>query len=289
MKKILLFVVCGVFASQTWAQAPVIDGDLLLCPQEEGTATIINDQEYDSYQWYFKYWFLPDDFQPIPGANEASFTYDWNTYDQAILKVVVTLDGETYTSNEIQIDSWNWVGLVLFHDTSDEVVFDPDSETFLLCEGGSFELSINNPPYDTNIVWYKDEAPISGADASVYVVTEPGFYYVSAAPSFCPNNSNNSMGIAVAWNPECNLSVSQPEVGNYAQVYPNPTQDEIILASKTMVFDRYQLVDIHGKIVVQGSVTSLEQRIALTALSHGLYFLKCMGPQKTLIIKVVKL
>jgi len=34
----------------------------------------------------------------IAGANGASFTYDWDSYDQKLIKVVVTRNGDTFES-----------------------------------------------------------------------------------------------------------------------------------------------------------------------------------------------
>src|SRR5690606_14364282 len=109
MKLKLSFLLMFLSLSQLFGQAPVISGDTMMCPYTNGTASVVGSQTYDSYQWYFKYWFLSDEFQPIEGATNSAFTYDWMTYDQAVFKVEVTLGGQTYTSNEIQIDSYNWV------------------------------------------------------------------------------------------------------------------------------------------------------------------------------------
>lgn len=74
MKTIILAVVACYFVGH--AQQPVIEGDLLLCPDTNGTATITSPIVYDSYQWYFRYWFLADPFVAIDGATQQSFTYD---------------------------------------------------------------------------------------------------------------------------------------------------------------------------------------------------------------------
>src|SRR5690606_6853911 len=113
-------------------------GDVMLCPDSNGTASVTSTTVYDTYQWYYKYWFTSDEFQAIDGADSATFTYDWDTYDQALLKVVTTLDGTTYESNTIQIDSYNWASLFLSYELGENVTFDSDTEVFTLCEGTSF-------------------------------------------------------------------------------------------------------------------------------------------------------
>lgn len=288
MKKHLLKLLVIVLSFNSFAQAPEIEGDILLCPWTDGTASIITDQTYDSYQWYYKYWFLPEDYVAIDGADEASFTYDWYTYDQALLKVVVTLDGETYESNSIQIDSWNWVGLVVFNEMNENVTFDPDTETFLLCQGATFEISINDPPYNANIRWYRDDLPIVGANSSTYLITEPGVYYVEAAPDFCPDNSNNSMPINVAWDPDCNLSVHNPITKNSIKIYPNPVQNELTLQLDNNVFESYKIVDLTGKTVANGKISGSESIISVNSISKGMYILQLIGENQISNHKIIK-
>lgn len=287
MKKNLLKLMLCIWSLNAFGQAPQIEGDVLLCPWTDGTVAITNSQTYDSYQWYFKYWFLPDEFQAISGANAASFTYDWYTYDQALFKVVVTLNGETFESNTIQVDSWAWVGLVLINEMNENVIFDPNTEAFLLCEGTTFDLSINNPPYDTNITWYKNDEPIAGANLSTYTITEPGLYYVSAAPSFCPDNSSNSLEILVAWNPDCNLSIDNPNAVTNISVYPNPVKNEFIVTSQNNLMENYTLLDVTGKVLATGTVRDHE-KIDISNLSAGMYLLQLKNNNQITTHKIIK-
>jgi len=122
-KLLSLLLFCGFQFG--FAQTPVITGDLILCPNTSGTAVITGDVTYDSYTWYAKYWFTNDDFVEITGANGASFTYDWDSYDQKLIKVVVTRNGDTFESNELQIDSYNWAGMTTMYDSSKPNIFIP--------------------------------------------------------------------------------------------------------------------------------------------------------------------
>ena len=277
MKKILFFLLCmGAFQS-TLAQAPQIDGDLLLCPWTDGTATITNNQTYDTYQWYYKYWFTSDPYVAIPGANAASFTYDWYTYDQSLFKVVVTLGGNTYESNEIQIDSYAWASLFIQNELNSSVSVDNMNGNFLLCQGGSFNNTISSP-YDTNIQWYKDDVAIPGATGTSYVITEPGSYYVEAAPSFCPNSSSSNQGIPmiVEWDTNCNLSTTQPSLNSAIEVYPNPVTTTLALdIRKDLTVKNYSIIDNTGKVLVNESkeINTSNFSIDVSNLSTGFYIL----------------
>lgn len=287
MKKKLLYLALLLWSGLGFSQAPEIEGDVLLCPWTDGTASIVTDQVYDSYQWYWRYWFLPDDFVPADGANGPSFTYDWYTYDQAILKVVVTLDGETYESNTIQIDSWNWVSMFTMYDLGDVATFDPETESIMLCQGGSFEVSINNPPYNANIRWYRNNDLIEGATQSTYTIDAPGEYYVSAAPDFCPDNVSSSLTLNVIWDPDCNLGVNDPSAAEVI-LYPNPAKEVLNINTTTNSFNSYQLTDMMGKAVGSGPISSAQTTIELSNLANGVYILQLTGEKNVTKRKIVK-
>lgn len=256
---------------------PVIEGDIMLCPNTNGTATITNDMEYDSYQWYFKYWFDEEaEFEAIEGATEASFTYDWYTYDQALFKVVVTLDGNTYESNTIQIDSHNWVGLTFLTEPSEDVVFNGDA--FLFCDGSTITNTLNSP-YDSSIQWYRDGEPIEGATEATYVITEPGTYYVEAAPAICPNATSNTMTnpIVVVMNPDCTMGVDNPEVNNNVVLYPNPAKTILnVSVPQNTTITAYTILDVTGKTLVSGAF-NIQNSIDVSALSSGSYIIRLNG------------
>lgn len=287
MKKKLLYLALLLWSGLGFSQTPHIEGDVLMCPWTNGTAYIVTDEVYDSYQWYWKYWFLPDDFAPVEGANEASFTYDWYTYDQAILKVVVTLDGQTFESNTIQIDSWNWVSMFLMYDLGEAATFDPNTESILLCQGGSFVASINNPPYNANIRWFRNDVLIEGATQSSYAIAEPGVYYASAAPDFCPDNTSNSLTLNVVWDTNCTLGVNNPAKDEIT-LFPNPVKDILNVNTTTNSFTSYQLTDLTGKTVAGGAVSSPETAIPLSQLSNGIYLIRLIGGENVTTLKIVK-
>lgn len=288
MRKQLLLLCMTIFSLNAFSQAPEIDGDVLMCPWEDGTATITNNQTYDSYQWYFKYWFLPDAYQPIDGANSESFTYDWYTYDQALLKVEVTLNGVTYESNAIQIDSWAWSSLFMSYDLGENASFDPITETILLCAGTSLEVGINNPPYNASIEWYKDGVLIEGANESTYAITGPGSYQVSAAPDFCPNNSSNSLALNVDMDSDCSLGIDEPNVQTLVQIYPNPVENEFNVVAPANTFESYTLLDMTGKMIVSGTLSQAQSAISIATLSEGMYLLHLMGQNQASVHKIIK-
>jgi hypothetical protein len=279
MKRILLFtfLLAGMGVK---AQAPTIAGDTMLCPWTDGTAGIVENTAYDSYQWYFKYWFLEDDFQPIDGADGPSFTYDWYTYDQAVFKVVVTQGDNTFESNTIQIDSWAWSGMTVIGEMGDpeNVFFNPDTQSFELCEGTTYPNTVNSP-YTANIQWYKDDVAIDGATSATYEIHEAGTYYVRASPAMCPDQEENvgqSMPIVVTMRADCTMGTKNPAAGIVA-LYPNPVHDVLTLELlPDSNFSEYVVIDVTGKILLNGKINDFPA-INVAALATGTYLLKLNG------------
>jgi hypothetical protein len=292
MKRTLLIFLSFILFSKAFGQPPQIEGDLMLCPWTNGTASIVDEQVYDSYQWYYKYWFTSDEFAAIDGANEATFTYDWYTYDQSLFKVVVTLDGETYESNTIQIDSYAWSGFFVATDMDEEVVFDPNTETYQMCMGNSITVSIFSP-YTYGIQWYRNGEAIDGENEMSYTITEPGEYYVVAAPEFCPEStsSNETMPIVVSFSPDCELNVEQPQQKAIISLFPNPANTHLWVGFERLAeIQSYRILDATGKVIMNTSLTSVDTTFAIdvSSLSAGFYFLQLQGETVNAVERFIK-
>lgn len=238
MRLLLLFMLCLTTTFSAMAQeAPVIEGDVMLCPFTDGTAQITNNATYTTYQWYGKYWFLPGDFEPIEGATSSSFTYDWYTYDQMQLKVVVTLGEETFESNVIQVDSYAWSSLLVSTTTSGNVTRG-EYPIYLLCEGGSLTSTVLSPY--TIAQWYRDGEPIEGATNVSYTITEPGNYYVVAGVDFCPNSTSTSLSIQVEANPDCETQDLAPVINGTNVMMCPDTTEQAFVADGVITYDSYQ-------------------------------------------------
>lgn len=277
MKKILLL---PVFLLCMWAlhaqDNPQIEGDVLLCPWTDGTAYVTNPV-FDTYQWYFKYWFLADDFVAIEGATEPTFTYDWFTYDQALFKVVATLEGVDYESNTIQIDSWAWLPIYFMYELTPGVTFDPETETFALCEGSTFTVQINNPPYDTLIQWYNNGVPIDGATSASYGITNAGSYTASAAPSFCPGSSSNTGIPIVVTMVDCTVEV--PEIDTHSlKIFPNPATERFTIElPENTDFEWFEILDMTGRVLIKSKLDLVFTHVSVNNLRAGIYQVRLSG------------
>lgn len=258
--------------------APVIAGDTMLCPDTNGTVTVTNGQTYDTYQWYVNSFFTNDEFEALEGATTPSFTYDWYNYDQATFKLVVTQNGQTYESNTIFIDSYQWSPLFIISTPDEGITQNPDNGDFLICEGDSISNTIGD--FFVNVQWFKDGAPIEGATENTYIITEPGSYYATASASVCTNTSNSTatQPIVAALDPECTLSINNPDAANVITLYPNPANDIInVTMPQNTSINNYQVIDVTGKVLLKGSITPQSNAINIAALSQGSYIVKLSG------------
>ncbi len=283
LKLLLSFLVlnlCITYAQDV--ENPVIETDTeLLCPSEDsyGTASIVNDEEYDSYQWYFKYMFFDEEFDPIEGATEASFTYDWYTYDVSYIKVIATKDGETYESNQILVDSYTWSSLTVTHNASENVLIDGSTGAFLICDGDTIENTINSP-YEI-VQWYKDNVAIEGATGTSYTITEPGLYKVIASPEFCPDQTSSTIFL-VDENTECDaMGIDQNELQNLT--ITNPVTNTLSIANPTNIaIEDITIYNMNGQ-QMNINIDNTTQ-INVSNLKNGLYILsiKATGGVKNL-------
>jgi hypothetical protein len=70
-------------------------------------------------------------------------------------------------------------------------------------------------------------------------------------------------------------SVNEISTNNSFRIYPNPVQDKIWIERKQISgADEYTIINMEGKIVVQGRMTGLRQEIDLGQLQPGCYLLK---------------
>ena len=287
MKKKLLSLIFLLASIMGNAQTPQITGDTVLCPNSNGTAVVTGSQTYDTYTWYWKYWFTSDEFQVVAGVSEPTFTYDWYTYDQALIKVVVTLNGNTYESNTIQIDSYNWLPIYTGFEDSDNITVAPDSGNVHLCAGTSFELQVFDP-FNTNIRWYRDGQFISGANTMILQVTEAGTYYVIALPGICPDNVSSTQGTptVVVIDDNCNLEIEDPAQLTEVAFYPNPvsTAMHLHLTQPSAI----SIFNVAGQKVFSGITHNIQHQIDVSMLESGCYYMMVESGFERRSVKFIK-
>lgn len=282
-----LFFFLFFFASGNGSHAqcpfdPTIEGNAILCP---GDSTVLKTQVYDAYQWYRRP-YGASQAEPIPGATGQSIKLTemdvLNYYS-----VEVTQNGCTETSPEVLLDSWVFVLPTISH--SGDYYFDPVDLTFHICQGDTMFLTLN-PPYEANIVWYKNGEPIPGETFVTYAVTEEGSYTVVGAPLICPNFIL-SPGVEIQVEVEVCNSVGEPHLLPEVEMYPNPVSDVLYLDfSFPSPSATWKLTDVYGRqlestVLPEGS----KFQIDLSHFPAGVYWLHLYFAEgEKLVRKVVK-
>ena len=105
--KIKVFILLLFFNFTCFAQC-VIEVIPSSCNGNTGLIQITSGEIYDAYQWYSKPINSSSPFQPILNATSPSFSFNWATFDQSIVKVFCFLSiGTNYFSNEVVLDLAN--------------------------------------------------------------------------------------------------------------------------------------------------------------------------------------
>ncbi len=145
------------------------------------------------------------------------------------------------------------------------------------------EISINyayNQYFDTNV---------SSAD----IVGYPYIYPKHQSQLLRAESTNDRMSSHVSGNAEYYYSPISPNAlndhNNTITIFPNPIVDYLNIKSNFISGIRdVQILDIKGNIVFKKSILT-DEKINLTELNNGIYFLKLMDKNKNYIQKLIKI
>lgn len=279
MKTQLFLFWVSLLGFQAFAQDPVIEGDTLLCPFGDGSATIVSPQIYDSYQWYYSFGPVWD---PIFGENDPTFNYNAEFVGDAYIRVRVMLDGIYYYSNALFIET------IVFDPITTTLDYDPATATVnpdgsvLLCNGATFTITLDEP-YTASIQWYRNNSPISGADDVTYEVSVAGEYFAVAAPGECPVSLDFSPLTTVEINNRCELGLSKKEKTAFA-MYPNPVKNQLNFTSAAPV-ENLKIYAMTGQTVLEAHPKTVSGNVDVQDLKPGMYMLSIDGRTVSRIIK----
>jgi len=73
-------------------------------------------------------------------------------------------------------------------------------------------------------------------------------------------------------------------------VYPNPTRNQINIEGGELTESRfeYEVVELNGKVLLKGEVKDAGNKIDVSSLQNGLYFIKLNFNNKFINTKVIK-
>jgi Secretion system C-terminal sorting domain len=115
--------------------------------------------------------------------------------------------------------------------------------------------------------WFYNGVSISDANSQTFPALDLGSYYCQITQGTCVINSNVIEVTALANDTFSNKT--------QLKLYPNPSKDMIFLEFPTVKKMSYQIIDVSGKIVIQGEVSNTNTAsIDSKDLKLGSYFIK---------------
>lgn len=98
----------------------------------------------------------------------------------------------------------------------------------------------------------------------------------SRSTNFCTTQSNNNYNYT---------SVDTDDTNSHLQVYPNPVKEILNISLNGFEAQTYQIVDLNGRIVMQGNYT---EKLDVSHLQSGTYVLKLMIGEKSKTERFIK-
>ncbi len=251
---------------------PTVFGDTLVCPNE---GALLSTQAYDTYQWYRRD-FLAATAEPVAEATAQTISVAAESLP-AFYSVTATLNACTVRSAEVLVDGLLF--LLPFVIQEGEYTFDPNSETFSICEGDTLFLELGQP-YRTSITWYRDGNPIPTATGFRYAITTAGAYTVEAAPEICPNFIQ-PLGLTLQVSSRsCETTTLELSKTPSVQLFPNPSSGLVQLRTQGGTLEHYQVFNAQGQQLQSGPCQAVElQTIDLSTLPAAVYWLQLHSRQ----------
>jgi hypothetical protein len=152
------------------------------------------------------------------------------------------------------------------------------TQNFNIVQGNNLKIVTQNDTLfaqgiANNYQWYLNGVDISGANGAFYIPQVAGSYSVSTFYGTCSSES-------VYFNPQLNIQTLKVAGIN---LYPNPVSDELnIEVNETFIGKSFQLFSSTGELIKKGKLDSKINRISLTKLPSGPYFIEVSGTHETL-------
>lgn len=173
-------------------------------------------------------------------------------------------------------------------DPPEEITSDTGSDIILTLTDVA-ETNINSSMTSNNYQWFKDDALITGANASTYTIvnaqiSDSGIYYCEVTnidlPGFIIRRSNITVNVGT-------LSLDKNEL-NTLNIYPNPAKDILNIKQNSESTLEIKLFDAQGRLVINENSKKELVRINISYLQAGLYFIKIQSNKSSIIKHIIK-
>lgn len=212
----------------------------------------------------------PSTFCPGDSANAvvgiSPFSVTWNTGDTVPSIALINSD----TLSFIAYDNHHCVS---YSDTVETIALSAPPTPVIYVNG----TLLSTDPYP-QLQWYENNVAIPGATGSVYTISLP-----SASTFQVSRISIDGCEVfSLPYSPSLGLNLNQTEE---IHVYPNPSNG-IFHIQTPFHLTQITVIDLQGRIIQTDSQPS--EKIDLTSLQNGTYYLKINTENKYFHLKVVK-
>jgi len=83
-------------------------------------------------------------------------------------------------------------------------------------------------------------------------------------------------GISATWTINVSLDVTEVDetISETISVYPNPASDYIQVETNDLNIDKIQILDVHGKVVIRKNLYNTMEKVDISSLKTGVYFVR---------------
>lgn len=116
--------------------------------------------------------------------------------------------------------------------------------------------------------WYSvSTGAIAGATAQTYTPTQSGNYYCVISNGYCRSIASDTLNFI-------GTGITQYELNQTISLYPNPAAHEVIISSSNGEIKKIELLSISGQSIKTYELQGKPQKLDVSELSTGAYFLK---------------
>lgn len=208
-------------------------------------------------------------------ANQSS--YDWEITNDNTPTTVVTESGEYFVTVENQ---FGCVGV------SNSIVVDvtPMLESEITANNNTLTV---NPP-GTGYQWFLNGDPIPGANGQSYESIQSGNYNVEYV------GDNGCPVVADLFEFTLQVGIEEASIFDELNVYPNPGKGEFTISGQLPSSEdvTIELVNMLGQALqpaVQiSNTTSFTQRMDISQVANGVYFIRIMAADSNVVVRYIK-
>jgi hypothetical protein len=205
-----------------------------------------------------------------------------------------TVLGRSFSSNLISNNDRVQASVLVNDITCRTIIFDSSNIITMTVKptpvAPSISLIGNNSLHSSDSIgnqWYKDTTTLLANDTSqILIPPSSGFYSVKTSLNGCSSPFSNEFNFIVT---------AVTNVNNYYTIkaHPNPAKDLLIISfNDPAVFEISVIItDENGKIVLNKNQVKNGERLDISSLSNGLYFLRLFSDDEKLLVtdKILKM